>query len=109
MPAPVVQATGINLHLKSGGEPLHILKDVDLTVEAGEVSAIVGPSGSGKTSLLMVLGGLERATAGKVVIAGKRSPANPRTSWRSSAATTSASCSRTFTSSPRCRRSRTSR
>jgi putative ABC transport system ATP-binding protein len=71
MPAPVVQATGINLHLKSGGEPLHILKDVDLTVEAGEVSAIVGPSGSGKTSLLMVLGGLERATAGKVVIAGE--------------------------------------
>ena len=71
MPAPVVQATGINLHLKSGGEPLHILKDVDLTVATGEVSAIVGPSGSGKTSLLMVLGGLERATAGKVVIAGE--------------------------------------
>jgi putative ABC transport system ATP-binding protein len=71
MPAPVVQATGINLHLKSGGEPLHILKDVDLTVATGEVSAIVGPSGSGKTSLLMVLGGLERATVGKVVIAGE--------------------------------------
>lgn len=71
MPAPVVDATGINLHLKSGGEPLHILKDVALTVAPGEVSAIVGPSGSGKTSLLMVLGGLERATAGKVVIAGE--------------------------------------
>lgn len=69
--APVVHATGINLHLKSGGEPLHILKDVDITVAPGEVSAIVGPSGSGKTSLLMVLGGLERATAGKVEIAGE--------------------------------------
>jgi putative ABC transport system ATP-binding protein len=70
MPAPVVDATGINLHLKSGGEPLHILKDVNITVQPGEVSAIVGPSGSGKTSLLMVLGGLERATSGKITVDG---------------------------------------
>jgi putative ABC transport system ATP-binding protein len=70
MPAPVVEASGINLHLKSGGEPLHILRDVDLTLPSGEVAAIVGPSGSGKTSLLMVLGGLERATSGKIVVDG---------------------------------------
>lgn len=70
MPAPVVQATGINLHLRSGGEPLHILRDVDLTLAPGEVAAIVGPSGSGKTSLLMVLGGLERATSGEIVVDG---------------------------------------
>jgi putative ABC transport system ATP-binding protein len=70
MSAPVVDASGINLHLKSGGEPLHILRDVDLALGSGEVAAIVGPSGSGKTSLLMVLGGLERATGGRIVVDG---------------------------------------
>src|SRR5690606_28001637 len=70
MPAPVIDATAINLHLKSGGEPLHILRDLSLTLGAGEVAAIVGPSGSGKTSLLMVLGGLERATSGNIVVDG---------------------------------------
>ncbi len=70
MPAPVVDARGVNLHLKSGGVPLHILKDVDLALAPGEVTAIVGPSGSGKTSLLMVLSGLEQATGGTINVAG---------------------------------------
>ncbi len=69
-PPPIVQATGVNLHLESGGTPLHILKDVDLTLTGGEVAAVVGPSGSGKTSLLMVLGGLERATGGTIALDG---------------------------------------
>lgn len=71
MTEPVVAAERVNLHLKSGGAPLHILKDVSLTLAAGEVTAVVGPSGSGKTSLLMVLGGLERPTSGAVRIAGE--------------------------------------
>lgn len=70
MSLPVVQATGVNLHLESGGVPLHVLKDVDLTLSSGEVAAVVGPSGSGKTSLLMVLGGLERATGGTILLDG---------------------------------------
>ncbi len=70
MPAPVAVARGLNLHLKSGGQPLHILKDVSLELSRGEVTAVVGPSGSGKTSLLMVLSGLEQATAGSVTIDG---------------------------------------
>jgi putative ABC transport system ATP-binding protein len=70
MSLPVVQAAGVNLHLESGGTPLHILKDVDLDLSAGEVAAVVGPSGSGKTSLLMVLGGLERATGGTITLDG---------------------------------------
>ncbi|WP_421762019.1 ABC transporter ATP-binding protein [Devosia sp.] len=70
MSASVVAAKGVNLHLTSGGAPLHILKDVDLSLSAGEVTAIVGPSGSGKTSLLMVLGGLERPTTGAITVAG---------------------------------------
>jgi len=70
MAAPVIQAQGTNLHLKSGGQPLHILRDVDLSLAPGEVAAVVGPSGSGKTSLLMVLSGLERATSGKIMVDG---------------------------------------
>jgi len=70
MSAPVAVARGLNLHLKSGGQPLHILKDVSLELLPGEVTAVVGPSGSGKTSLLMVLSGLEQASSGSVTIDG---------------------------------------
>ena len=71
MSNPVIETTDTNLFLVSGKERLHILKDITLRVEPGEVVAVVGPSGSGKTSLLMVLGGLERATSGTVKVAGE--------------------------------------
>ena len=71
MSTPVIETTDTNLHLMSGKVPLHILKDINLRVDAGEVVATVGPSGSGKTSLLMVLSGLERASSGKVVVTGQ--------------------------------------
>jgi len=66
----VIAAANVNLHLRSGTEALHILRDVNLTVHAGEVVAVVGPSGSGKTSLLMVLSGLEQASTGSIAVAG---------------------------------------
>jgi putative ABC transport system ATP-binding protein len=59
------------LSLASRAGPVDILRGVSLSVPAGEAVAIVGPSGSGKTSLLMVLAGLERATSGRIVIAGR--------------------------------------
>lgn len=71
MSSPVIQTEKANLELMSGKSMLHILKDVTFQVNSGEVTAVVGPSGSGKTSLLMILGGLERATTGKVVVAGQ--------------------------------------
>ena len=71
MTASVVEARTINLKLMSGKQELHVLKDVGLTVNPGEVVATVGPSGSGKTSLMMVLAGLQRPTSGTVIVAGE--------------------------------------
>jgi putative ABC transport system ATP-binding protein len=71
MSVPVIQTDKANLELMSGKSMLHILKDVTFQVNSGEVTAVVGPSGSGKTSLLMILGGLERAATCKVVVAGQ--------------------------------------
>ena len=47
---------------KSFGE-LHVLKDISLTVDKGEVVSVIGPSGSGKSTLLNLLGGLDSAPA----------------------------------------------
>jgi putative ABC transport system ATP-binding protein len=68
---PIIAASGVHYTLNISGRPLHILKNVGIRVEPAEVVAIVGPSGSGKTSLLMLIAGLERATSGKVVVAGQ--------------------------------------
>ncbi len=53
------------------GDPLVVLRGVSLELSLGENLAIVGPSGSGKTTLLNILGTLEPATAGRVVIDGE--------------------------------------
>jgi putative ABC transport system ATP-binding protein len=69
--SPIIAATGVNYTVEVAGKPLHILRGVDMTIQPAEVVAIIGPSGSGKTSLLMLLAGLEQASAGRIVVGGK--------------------------------------
>lgn len=52
-------------------QPVPILHEIDLQVQEGEAISIVGPSGSGKTSLMMLIAGVEKATGGKLEVAGK--------------------------------------
>jgi putative ABC transport system ATP-binding protein len=67
----LIRLENVGLTLSSRAGAVRILNGIDLTVADGETLAIVGPSGSGKTSLLMVMAGLERATEGRVEIAGQ--------------------------------------
>lgn len=71
MTSPIVSLHKAGLTLTSGAGLVEILKDISLDVAEGETLALVGPSGSGKSSLLMLMGGLERATAGQVITLGK--------------------------------------
>jgi putative ABC transport system ATP-binding protein len=65
-----IAARNVTLTLGASDAPTQILKGVDLTIARGESVAILGPSGSGKSSLMAILSGLERATAGEVTVAG---------------------------------------
>jgi putative ABC transport system ATP-binding protein len=69
--APAIRLSGVNLSLGRGAARVHILKDIDLPIGAGEAVGLVGPSGSGKSTLLMVAAGLERPDTGAVYVAGQ--------------------------------------
>ena len=57
--------------MASDAGTVNILRGITLDIAAGEIAAVVGPSGAGKSSLMMVAGGLERATSGRVEVAGR--------------------------------------
>ncbi len=66
-----LRCVGLGKRFDEGGRDLQVLKDVELVVERGETLAIIGESGAGKTTLLQLLGGLDRPSAGQVLIFGQ--------------------------------------
>jgi ABC-type lipoprotein export system ATPase subunit len=72
MSEKVLQAHGLSKAFGRGEGLVRAVDEVDLEVCAGETVAVMGPSGCGKSTLLHLLGGLERATGGEIVLAGSR-------------------------------------
>jgi len=68
--APIIQAANVTKIYRSGKLDVTALRGASFAVEKGEFVSIVGPSGSGKSTLFYILGGLTRATSGRVVIDG---------------------------------------
>ena len=66
----MIEIENLQLKLASDAGEVKILNGIDLRIGAGETVSIVGPSGSGKTSLMLLLAGLEQASAGRVRIDG---------------------------------------
>jgi putative ABC transport system ATP-binding protein len=69
-PVPRLELRRLTRRLPSGGRELTILDSVDLSIEPGECVAILGPSGSGKSTMLALMAGLDRPSAGEVLIDG---------------------------------------
>ena len=71
--APLVEldAMGKEFPSPGGGAPTRVLRDVTLSLFEGERLALVGPSGSGKSTLLNIVGALDRASSGKVLLDGR--------------------------------------
>ena len=64
-----VDVQGLNKVYQLGAQRIHVLRDLELHVAYGEMVAIVGASGVGKSTLLHLLGGLDRADSGQIVVA----------------------------------------
>ena len=68
---PIIRLDEVSLRLASRAGPVQILDQVTLSIQPGESVGILGPSGSGKSSMLMIMAGLERASSGRVRVAGE--------------------------------------
>ena len=61
----------VSKHYESGETKVYALDDVSFTIEKGQFCVVLGPSGAGKTTLLNLLGGMDRATSGKILVDGR--------------------------------------
>ena len=68
---PAIELRGVRKTYRKGDVEVTPLDGVDLTVAAGEFLALMGPSGSGKSTLLNLAAGIDRTTAGRVVVGGR--------------------------------------
>jgi putative ABC transport system ATP-binding protein len=68
---PIIDLDAVRLTLAAPAGPVNVLGGVSLRVAAGEAVGLMGPSGAGKSSLMMIIAGLERATSGRVTVAGQ--------------------------------------
>jgi putative ABC transport system ATP-binding protein len=81
----LVQLKGIGKLYKKGKEQVTVLSKLDLDIHLGDFLALMGPSGSGKTTLLNLLGGLDKPSAGELIIGGQRldkMSSSQLTKWR---------------------------
>jgi putative ABC transport system ATP-binding protein len=69
---PLVTLTGVEKTYHSGRVAFRALRGIDLAIRAGEMVAIVGPSGSGKTTIVNLIAGIDRPSAGTVTVNGTR-------------------------------------
>jgi putative ABC transport system ATP-binding protein len=72
MAQPFIQVKELTKHYQMGGTTVRALDGLDLDIDAHTFTVVMGPSGSGKSTLLYLLGGLDRATAGKISVDGAR-------------------------------------
>jgi putative ABC transport system ATP-binding protein len=69
--AALYELRGVTRSYGQGAARVDAVRDLDLTIDAGEFVAVAGPSGSGKTTLLQLLGGLDRPTSGTILFEGR--------------------------------------
>ena len=70
MEKPLILLEDVRLTLTSAAGPVNVLRGISATIQRGTTIGLVGPSGSGKSTLMMVLGGLERISSGRVTVDG---------------------------------------
>ena len=66
----LIEMQGVNKDYPLGNTTVHALKNINFSVRAGDFLSIVGPSGSGKTTMLNIIGCIDHATEGEVIIHG---------------------------------------
>lgn len=83
---PLAVLEGVRKTYRMGDEDVHALDGVDLSLEPGELAAILGPSGSGKSTLMHILGFMDQPTSGRILFEGEdvsRIPPDRRAWYRS--------------------------
>ena len=105
---PILSARGVTKTYRTGTQEVHALRGVDLDVRPGELVMVMGPSGNGKTTLLNCLSGLDDIDAGTVTVDGADLFAMSDADRTGTAPSAWDSSSSRSTSSPSCRRPRTS-